>query len=56
MFEAPENGYTESVELGKKADQTRWLGDAEQQFFVRLPDGRYACIKFRMMARGEHFL
>lgn len=54
-FEAPADGYEESVELGEKADQPRWLGDAERQFFVRLGDGRHARIKFRMVARGEHF-
>lgn len=54
-FEAPEDGYVQSVDLGEKAHQPRWLGDAERQFFVRLADGRHARIKFRMMARGEHF-
>lgn len=54
-FEAPEDGYVESVELGEKAEQSRWLGDAERQFFLRLADGRHARIKFRMIAAGEHF-
>jgi len=54
-FEAPESGYTQSVELGEKADQPRWLGDAERQFFVRLADGRHARIKFSMIAGGAHY-
>lgn len=54
-FEAPEDGYTQSVELGEKADQPRWLGDAERQFFVRLADGRHARIKFVMVAAGAHY-
>ena len=54
-FEAPENGYAQSIELGEEADQPRWLGDAERQLFVRLADGRHARIKFKMIARGEHF-
>lgn len=54
-FEAPSDGYAESIELGEKADQPRWLGDAERQFFVRLADGRHARIKFRMIAGGDHF-
>lgn len=54
-FEAPEDGYTQSIEFGEKADQPRWLGDAERQYFVRLPDGRHARIKLRMIAAGEHF-
>jgi hypothetical protein len=54
-FEAPHEGYMRSVELGEAANQPRWLGDAERQFFVRLADNRYARVTFRMMTRGEHF-
>jgi hypothetical protein len=54
-FEAPEDGYVPSIELGEKADQLRWLGDADRQFFVRLPNGRHARIKFSMIAGGDHF-
>jgi hypothetical protein len=54
-FEAPQDGYAQTVELGETADELRWLGDAEREFFVRLSDNRHARITFRMMARGEHF-
>ena len=54
-FEAPKDGYAQSVELGEKADQPRWLGDAERHFFVRLADGRHARIKFSMIAGGSHY-
>jgi len=55
VFEAPAEGYMESIEFGEKADKLRWLGDLERQFVVRLADGRYARVNFRMMARGDHF-
>ena len=54
-FEAPADGYVQTVDLGATANQPNWRGDAERQFFVRLADNRYARIQFRMMARGDHF-
>lgn len=54
-FEAPLEGYAQTVELGATVDQPNWRGDEERQFFVHLADNRHARIKFRMMARGEHF-
>lgn len=53
-FEAPADGYSPSVELGPSAG--KWSSRAERQYFVRLPDDRYARIHLRVRTGGEHFL
>jgi len=54
-FEAPEDGYEESVELGMTRDAEQWTSDQQRDYFVRLPDGRFARINFRMIAGGNHY-
>lgn len=52
-FEAPAEGYKESVEL--MSPLVRWVSNVEKQYFVKLSDNRYARINFRMRTGGEHF-
>lgn len=53
VFEAPAQGYQESVELTPSPE--KWASNVEQQYFVKLSDDRYARINFRMRTGGEHF-
>lgn len=53
VFEAPATGYQESVELTPSPE--KWASKIERQYFVKLSDGRYAWINFRMRTGGEHF-
>lgn len=54
-FEAPEDGYKESVELGMPAGADQWTSQQEGDYFVKLPDGRFARIRFTMIAGGNHY-
>jgi hypothetical protein len=54
-FEAPEDGYEESVELGMSRDAKQWASQQQRDYFVKLPDGRFARINFRMIAGGNHY-
>lgn len=54
-FEAPEDGYEESVELGMPRDAKQWASQQQRDYFVKLPDGRFARINFRMIAGGNHY-
>ena len=54
-FEAPEDGYEESVDLGMPHDAEEWTSDQQRDYFVKLPDGRFARVNFRMIAGGNHY-
>ena len=54
-FEAPSDGYEESVELGVSSDADQWTSDQQRNYFVKLPDGHFARINFRMIAGGNHY-
>lgn len=54
-FEAPSEGYEESVELGMPNDAEKWTSDQQRNYFVQLPDGRFARVSFRMIAGGNHY-
>lgn len=52
-FEAPAGGYKSSVELTPSHE--KWSARAEQQYYVKLPDDRYARISFKIRTGGEHY-
>lgn len=54
-FEAPETGYTPSLEISMPADRPNWQDDVDLKFYYRLADGRYGRMKFTMVAFGHHF-
>ena len=54
-FEAPEEGYVESVEITMRRDAEQWMSQQQRDFFLKLPDGHFARINFRMIAGGNHY-
>jgi hypothetical protein len=38
---APEGGYAPSITLGAKADNTKWVGNVKQEFYIKTVDGHY---------------
>jgi hypothetical protein len=54
-FEAPEKGYHNFLEFEMPANVERWIPGIEKSYFLRLADGRYARIEFRMVAQGYHY-
>jgi len=55
-FEAPAAGYLSTVELAQSATTDQWTPSMAKQFFVRLPDDRYARINFQIATNGDHFI
>lgn len=55
VFEAPADGYREFDEMVMPKDADQWSGQSERQYFIKLPEGRFARIKFKMIAGGDHF-
>jgi hypothetical protein len=55
-FEAPADGYAESDEIDMPATATRgWSSQASKNYFLKLANGTYARLDFRMIAGGDHF-
>jgi hypothetical protein len=54
-FKAPTEGYREVVEFAMPKDAERWKQDFEAEYFVKLGDGRYARMQFRITSGGAHF-
>jgi hypothetical protein len=54
-FEAPVDGYRPSDEIVMSQNAERWQPQAEKQYFLKLADGSYARIQFKMIAQGNHF-
>lgn len=54
-FEAPVNGYQPSMEVNMPSNAERWQSQFQGNYFVRLADGRFGRLTFRMVAGGDHF-
>ena len=54
-FEAPANGYRPSDEISMPQTEERWSPQVSREYFVKLADGRYARIRFEMVAGGDNF-
>lgn len=54
-FEAPTEGYQQFKEISMPQATDRWQPQAERQYFIRLADNRFARIRFKMIAQGDHF-
>lgn len=52
-FEAPADGYQASAEFNMPATAQQWSVDGQKQYFVKLPDGRYARFLIRFYARQQ---
>jgi hypothetical protein len=55
-FEAPANGYRPSDEISMPRTAQRWSPQASREYFLQLVDGRYARIRFEMVAGGDNFV
>ena len=52
-FQAPETGYAPTVVIDMPASlNDEWKNEVKKKYFVRLSDGRYGRIEFRLMARN----
>lgn len=52
-FQAPETGYVPAVAIDMPASlNDDWKNEVKKKYFVRLGDGRYGRIEFRLMARN----
>jgi len=55
-FEAPSDGYAESDEIDMPASAgQQWRSQASKSYFLKLANGTYARLEFRMVAGGDHF-
>ena len=55
-FLAPENGYSAEVEFNHPVTlEDAWQTTIERKYFIRLADGRYGRIEFRLLARNGVF-
>lgn len=55
-FEAPLEGYQVSDEIGMPTSlENGWQRNAERNYFLKLGNGNYARIKFKMISGGGHF-
>jgi hypothetical protein len=55
-FSAPESGYAAEVEIKHPVTlEDAWQTTIERKYFIRLADGRYGRIEFRLMARNGVF-
>jgi carboxypeptidase family protein len=55
-FEAPATGYRPSDEIIMPRTAERWSPQASREYFLKLADGRYARIRFEMVAGGDNFV
>ena len=55
-FDAPSDGYADSDEIDMPANLgQQWRTQDSRNYFVRLANGMYARLEFRMIAGGDHF-
>jgi hypothetical protein len=55
-FEAPENGYEDSVEAGMEANAEKWSPRLDRDYFVKLPDGTFARFTIRFYPGKRNFV
>ena len=52
---APEEGYEDSVTVSMDADDPNWKHREEYSFLLKLRDGNYAFIEFKVRTKGDRF-
>ena len=55
-FEAPEDGYKQSIELRMSQTAVEWSDDHDEQYWVKLGNGTYARMRLRLTTGGHHFV
>ena len=54
-FEAPEDGYKPTLEMQMLPTAKRWHEDDDGQYWLKLGNGTYARMRFRITTGGGHF-
>ena len=54
-FNAPESGYEPSVDITMSQTAERWQPANDDQYWVKLHDGTYGRMRFRITTGGGHF-
>jgi hypothetical protein len=54
-FIAPESGYQTSDEIDMPATAPHWNDNSSRNYFLKLANGTYARIDFKMIAGGDNF-
>jgi hypothetical protein len=54
-FEAPAQGYQTFDQIDMPQSSENWRSDVSKWYFLKLPDGTYARLHFRIIAGGDHF-
>lgn len=54
-FQAPEDGYQPNLESHMLPTSPRWRPDDDGQYWVKLADGTFARMRFRITTGGGHF-
>lgn len=54
-FQAPADGYEPSEEFEMPPSVERWKDSFDTSYFVRLRDGTYARMRFRITTGGDHY-
>ncbi|MDR3402237.1 MAG: carboxypeptidase-like regulatory domain-containing protein [Chthoniobacter sp.] len=55
-FEAPENGYEESIEINMPQTSEAWRSDRDGQYWFKLRDGTFGRGRLRISTDVEHFV
>jgi hypothetical protein len=54
-FEAPEDGYRPVLDIRTPQTSARWRRDHDSQYWLKLKDGTYSRMRFRITTGGGHF-
>ena len=55
-FQAPEEGYAQSIELRMSQKAPEWSDGHDEQYWVKLGNGTYARMRLRLTTGGDHFV
>jgi len=54
-FEAPENGYAETLEVRMPRESAQWRLDSDAEYWIKLRSGVFGRMRLRMTTGGDHF-
>jgi hypothetical protein len=55
-FEAPAEGYSQSVQISMSSAESGWTADVTKEYFAKLPDGRYARFSINLYPGKRNFV
>jgi len=56
IFEAPQDGYSRTMEISMSGSQPGWTSDVSKQYFAKLPDGRFARLSINFYPGKRNFV